>query len=105
MPVASGSSVPAWPIFAPVARLIALTTPAEVIPPGLSITSQPCSALFSAGLVIFRGRRAEVALRLGGVQQFRSARRGFERGIVGKRDIGRLTQFDAARQHRLQVRR
>src|SRR5512132_57920 len=45
-PVASGSSVPPWPaLAAPVARRTLLTTAADVRPAGLSITSQPLSAL------------------------------------------------------------
>src|SRR4051794_13831594 len=98
MPVASGSSVPACPTFAPVTRLIELTTRAEVIPAGLSMTSQLCSAVLSAFLVIF-GRRAEIALDLGAVQQFGDTRGAVERGIIGKRDVRRLAQLDGARQH------
>src|SRR3954447_6227605 len=42
MPVASGSSVPAWPTFcALVRRLTRVTTSVEVMPSPLSITSQP----------------------------------------------------------------
>src|SRR5512147_1202293 len=45
-PVARGSSVPPWPaLAAPVARRTLLTTAADVIPAGLSITSHPLSAL------------------------------------------------------------
>src|SRR5665213_1446519 len=43
IPVASGSSVPACPVFTPVAWRMRTTASFEVMPPGLSMTSQPCS--------------------------------------------------------------
>src|SRR5436190_565876 len=77
MPVASGSSVPACPVFAPVARLICATMRAEVTPSGLSMTSQPCSP-GSAGFVIILGIGMEIGLDGGARQQGRDPRGALE---------------------------
>src|ERR1700689_4579037 len=67
-PVASGSSVPAWPAFwASKIRLTAPTAWVEVTPSGLSSTTQPWTGLpfFLRGIVVLH----QVAAHLLGLQQ------------------------------------
>src|SRR5262245_46744030 len=56
-PVASGSSVPAWPIlvFRGSLAWMRFTTSREVIPPGLSMTRNPLRLLRFSGIGIFAG--------------------------------------------------
>src|SRR5712671_101857 len=120
MPVASGSSVPACPVFAPVARRINATARAEVMPSGLSMTSQPCSPLpdpppfagegrvgaspGSGGLVIILGL-VEIALDSRARQQCRDPRGALEGIVEGKGDVRHVPQLDHAGETVLQKRR
>src|SRR4051812_46327358 len=94
MPVASGSSVPAWPTFAALkSRLIAATAPAEDSPSGLSSTSQPSTLSPLRFLAIF----VQVAAHHGITQDGVDALGIVERSIGGKGDFGcapQLHRFD-----------
>src|SRR5207248_789368 len=96
IPVASGSSVPACPVLAPVLRLTIATTRAEVRPAGLSMISQPCSAA-SARRVIALRIWLQIALDLGGVEERRDPRRVIDGIVEGKDDVRDLAQLFLSR--------
>ena len=64
-PEASGSSVPAWPArLAENKRLITATACVEVMPIGLSSTTQPCTSRFARFLLAaFSGNAAPIRSR------------------------------------------
>src|SRR5579885_1125510 len=103
-PVASGSSVPACPTFAPVARFTAATTRAEVGPYGLSMISQPCGPGV-LGLAIAVGIGMQVAFDLRTRQQFGNAGSAVKGRIQGEGKVWRHPQFDHARHPSFQERR
>src|SRR5260370_41218835 len=74
-PVANGSRVPACPTFAAVARRATSTTRLELMPSGLSMTSQPCGPQSSAIVVIFGsgGLTAQITLDFGPPEQGRNS--------------------------------
>src|SRR6185437_12592863 len=100
-PLASGSRVPAWPALAELSRRrTAITAAFEVIPTGLSRTSQPSIGsprrLFAIGLadavVRVVARRRQIALDLGTVQQLVDAARVIERGVEREGETRRVAQ-------------
>src|SRR6185312_1295541 len=110
-PVASGSSVPPWPAFsASSARRTAATARLEVMPNGLSRTSQPCSGTprrlraIAVRLIrrVCRGRR-QIALDLGPVQQLVDAAGMIEGGVESEGQTGREAQRHLARELTAQI--
>src|SRR5690349_11891474 len=98
-PLASGSSVPAWPALAAFsARRTRPSAVVEPIPAGLSRTSQP-STLSAPFLFIVRSgfRRREIAPHFGPAQRRFDLARFFERAVRRKSDLRRHTQLHRAR--------
>src|SRR5690349_13171755 len=99
-PVASGSSVPPCPAFsASSARRTAATARLEVMPRGLSRTSQPWSGvpcrLRTIAVWLLRHLRLwrrQVALDLGPMQQLVDAAGVVEGGVEGESEPGREAQ-------------
>src|SRR6185312_9222051 len=110
-PVASGSSVPPWPAFsASSARRTAATARLEVMPKGLSRTSQPCSGTprrlraIAVGLIrrLRLGRR-QIALDLGPMQQLVDAAGVVEGGVESEGESRREAQRHLARELPAQI--
>src|SRR5271156_5295345 len=99
MPVASGSSVPACPVFMPVARRTRSTTRLDVMPAGLSMTSQPPRPGSAIILVL------QIALDCLAVQQRSDALRGVEPVVEREIQIGNTPQLHKAGDLTLQIRR
>src|SRR5581483_7947539 len=108
-PVASGSSVPAWPAFcARSSRRTAATACAELIARGLSRTSQPCtgSPRRLRAIVVLGGRLArgrEIALHLGPMQQLGDPARMVEGGVELEGEARREAELDFARDEAAQI--
>src|SRR6516165_4930997 len=95
-PVASGSRVPACPTFALVLRRMSWTTRLELIPSGLSMTSQPCgplSILIAIALVLhLQDIGMEVACYVGAYQQCGDALGLFKGSVERKVEVGSVAQ-------------
>src|SRR5882757_220894 len=94
-PVAIGSSVPRWPmLFSRCARLTSRTTPAEVMPPGLSTSRIPSSVIVAlvalAALVV---GVLVVALGAQSLQQRIDAAGAGEVVVVREHQLRRVTQI------------
>src|ERR1700723_1523863 len=99
IPVASGSSVPACPAFIPVVRFSLVTTRLDVMPAGLSMTSQPPRPASNAILV------PQIALDGLAVEQ-RGDTLGLVKGPVERKaQIRHVPQPDEAGDLSLQAKR
>src|SRR5690606_27500460 len=132
-PVAIGSSVPRWPMLrSRCARLTSRTTPADVIPAGLSTSRMPSALgvgvvivlgvavvalvvvivvaiVVALGNVLARGRPlgllALLALPPDVAQQRVDAPRALELLVEGEEQLGRVAQAELARDHAAEERR
>src|SRR5579863_4438101 len=113
-PVASGSRVPPCPTFSALRRRRTFATAcAELIPAGLSRTSQPCTGtprrlraiLVPVGVVAVGLVGSEIAMDLGTMQQLVDSGCVIEGGIEPEGEPGRIAQIDLAGDHAAQVGR